>query len=240
MNIVIIAAILPALILIYYIWRRDKYNREPISELIKGFIYGILTTPFAAAIEEALQLSSIVPSAPQTWLESIWLAFGGVAIVEESVKLLALWLLLRKNKYFDEMTDGIVYAVCVGMGFAAAENIGYLMSNLDNWQSIAFGRAIFSIPGHYMFAVAMGYYYSICHFTYAPAKYKRRVLLVPVLLHGIFDSLLMMADVTPELSGIIWFVFVCFCLYMPHMARRSINRMLEEDSKSNNSIIIWK
>ena len=231
--IVLAAAVLPAFVLIWYIWRRDKYQREPVGQLVKGFLLGALSVAIAGPIEGLLQAIGIVPAQPQSWAGAIWLAFGGVAIVEEGTKLLMLWLLLRRNKYYDEMTDGIVYAVCVGMGFAAAENIGYVFSNIEMWQSIAFSRAIFSIPGHFMFAVAMGYYYSIVHFTYASKRERRNVLLVPVLLHGIFDSLLMMAEVTPAVGGLLWFAFVIFCLTLPRMARKKIDTLLEEDR-------IWK
>lgn len=57
---------------------------------------------------------------------AIRLSFFGAAILEESAKLFMLWLLLRKNKYFGERVDGIVYAVCVSLGFAALENVMYL------------------------------------------------------------------------------------------------------------------
>ncbi len=237
MNYTLLAAgILPALVLIYYIWRRDNYQREPVGQLLKGFFFGVLSTAFAGSIEAFLVALGFVPQNPATWLGAIWDAFAGVAIVEEGVKLFFLWLLLRRNKHYDEMMDGIVYAVCVGMGFAAAENIGYLVANINQWQEVAVGRAIFSIPGHFMFAVAMGYYYSICHFTYASKREKFNVLFIPVLLHGIFDSLLMMANVTPALSGLLWLVFVVFCLCLPRMARRKINKLLEQDRQWKENV----
>jgi RsiW-degrading membrane proteinase PrsW (M82 family) len=71
---------------------------------------------------------------------------------------------LRNNPYFDEHFDGIVYAVCVGMGFAGLENIMYVFQNMDDWMSVSVARAIFSVPGHFFFAVSMGYFYSCVHF----------------------------------------------------------------------------
>ena len=229
LNVIIAAATLPAFVLLYYIWRRDKYQREPVSQLLRGFLYGILAVFVAAPIELLLEKTGMVPENPQTWLGCVFDAFFGVALVEEGVKLLFLWLLLRRNKYYDEMVDGIVYAVAVGMGFAAAENIFYLIGNIENWQQIAVGRAIFSVPGHFMFAVIMGYYYSIAHFTYASRKERRRVLTMPILLHGIFDSLLMIINISPAFAGILWLLFVVFCLTLPRMANRKINHLLKED-----------
>ena len=186
-----------------------------------------------------LQAVGLSPAEPQTWLGAIWEAFFGVALVEEGVKLFFLWLLLRRNPYFDEHIDGVVYAVAVGMGFAAAENIGYLFANIEQWQSVAMSRAIFSVPGHFMFAVAMGYYYSVNHFALSNKADRFKVLAVPVVLHGIFDSLLMMANVTPQFGALLWLLFVAFCLILPGFANSKIKSLLESDRMNQGSIFRW-
>ncbi|MBR1929687.1 MAG: PrsW family intramembrane metalloprotease [Paludibacteraceae bacterium] len=234
--VVLAAAVLPAFVLLYYIYRRDKYQREPVSQLLKGFFYGILAAAVAGPIELLIEQLGLVESNSQSFGGCIWDAFFGVALVEEGVKLFFLWLLLRKNKYYDEMMDGVVYAVAVGMGFAAAENVGYLFGNIDTWQQVAVGRAIFSVPGHFMFAVAMGYYYSIVHFTFSTKMEREFVLFVPLVLHGIFDSLLFIANVSASMSGVIWLIFVVFCLTLPSMANKKIKRLLKEDRLWRNSI----
>lgn len=229
-NVILIAAVAPALVLAYYIYRRDKYQHEPISQLVKGFLFGAVSVFLAAPAEMLLVRLGLAPDNPQTWLECVWDAFFGVALVEEGVKLFFLWLLLRNNRYYDEMIDGVVYAAMVGLGFAAAENISYLVSNLDSWQSVAVGRAIFAIPGHYMFAVAMGYYYSRNHFFRLSTYEQSKVLLVPILLHGTYDAILMIMNATPAISGILMLVFVVFCIRMPKMAERKINKLLQDDN----------
>ncbi len=239
MNIIIISATLPALVLLYYIWRRDKYQKEPVKELLKGFGLGVCSVFIAGPLEMLLQAVGLSPAEPQTWLGAIWEAFFGVALVEEGVKLFFLWLLLRKNPYFDEHIDGVVYAVAVGMGFAAAENIGYLFANIEQWQSVAMSRAIFSVPGHFMFAVAMGYYYSVNHFALSNKADRFKVLAVPVVLHGIFDSLLMMANVTPQFGALLWLLFVAFCLILPGFANSKIKSLLESDRMNQGSIFRW-
>lgn len=65
-------------------------------------------------------------------LGSVSTAFFGAAIPEEIAKFFMLWLLLRKNPYFDEKMDGIVYAVCVSLGFEALENIFHTIHNQRN------------------------------------------------------------------------------------------------------------
>ena len=238
--IIFLAAILPAFLLIIYIWWKDKYQREPFGQMTKGFFFGVLSAGIALVLEITLQAISLVPDDPANFLQAAWKAFLGAAIPEELAKLLMLWLLLRKNKYFDERFDGIVYAVCVGMGFAGTENIIYLFSNIESWQSIAISRAIFAVPGHFMFAVAMGYFYSMVYFGDLTVRKASRIFWAPVLLHGVYDSLLFIADVTPLLSGIIVICFYIFCFRMLKFGRRRINEHLERDKKDPTQIAYWQ
>ena len=234
------AAVLPAFLLILYIWWKDKYQREPFSQMAKGFLYGVVSAGIALGLETGLQVLQMVPEAPATFLEAAWKAFLGAAIPEELAKLLMLWLLLRRNKYFDERFDGIVYAACVGMGFAATENIIYLFSNLDSWQSVAVGRALFAVPGHFMFAVAMGYFYSMVYFSDMDIRKASRVFWAPVLLHGTYDSLLFIAHLNTMWSGIILLCFYIFCFRMLKFGRRRIDEHLERDKKDPTQIAYWQ
>jgi RsiW-degrading membrane proteinase PrsW (M82 family) len=140
-----------------------------------------------------------------------------------------LWLLVRKNKYFDDRLDGIVYAVTISMGFAAFVNVLYLIDNYEEWVSVGIMRALLSVPGHYAFAVLMGYYYSKVHFGISNApKDKLMILLAPVLVHTIFDWLLFSTTITPALAGILFIVFIIFVIKMHKYANARIKEHLPE------------
>ena len=228
---VLLAAVLPPFLLVLYIWWKDKLQREPFSQMAKGFFYGIISAGIAIVLETVLSALSLVPNEPATLLGAAWKAFVGAAMPEELAKLFMLWLLLRKNKYFDERFDGIVYAACVGMGFAATENIIYLFSNLDSWESVAVGRAIFAVPGHFLFAVTMGYFYSMIYFGDAGVRKSSRIFWAPVLLHGTYDALLMMSSVGTMWSGILLIAFYIFCFKMLKLGRARIAEHLERDKE---------
>lgn len=238
--IVLLAAVLPAFLLVLYIWWKDKYQREPFGQMAKGFLYGIISAGIALVLETGLQAIALVPAEVNTFFQAAWKAFLGAAIPEELAKLLMLWLLLRNNKYFDERFDGIVYAACVGMGFAATENIIYLFSNMESWQSVAVGRALFAVPGHFLFAVAMGYFYSMIYFGDMSWRKASRIFWAPVLLHGVYDSLLFIANLGTVWSGIILLCFYIFCFRMLKFGRRRINEHLERDKKDPTQIAYWK
>ena len=230
---ILLAAVLPPFLMILLVWWKDKYQREPFGQLAKGFLYGVFSAGIALLLETGLSMLSLVPSEPVTWLQALWKAFVGAAIPEELAKLLMLWLLLRKNPYFDERFDGIVYACCVGMGFAGTENIIYLFGNMDTWQSVAVQRAIFAVPAHFMFAVAMGYFYSKVHFRDVSWSYRSLIFVAPVVLHGIYDGLLFMANVTPEVAGLILMAFYLFCFLMFKRSRKSIREQSQADDPNN-------
>ena len=224
---VIFAAILPSFLLVLYIYLRDKNQREPLGQILKGVLYGVVSAGIAMLLESLL--SPVIPTEPATWLGAVLKGFVGAAIPEEFAKLTMLLLLLRNNSYFDERFDGIVYAVCIGMGFAGTENIIYLLSNIDSWQSVAVSRAIFAVPGHFGFAVAMGYFYSMLYFKDMSPRYASRVFWIPVLLHGVYDSVLFMAG-TPlsQMTGISVVLVLCFYVFCWNLFKHSREKIDEQ------------
>jgi len=231
---VIALAVLPALILLFYTYHQDKLQREPVKMIVKGFLFGCLSVFVSLFISLPSMSIGLFPDSIGSFWDAIRTAFFGAAIPEETAKLLCLWMFLRKNPYFDERMDGIVYAVCVGMGFAAFENVEYLFAAGTDWVTTGIGRSLTAIPGHFGFAVIMGYYYSLNHFdAYRAPGAHIKMWLFPVLAHGIYDTVAMMAEVTPEISGAITIVILLFCFQMIKWARENMRKHLIADSSDS-------
>lgn len=227
---ILLIALLPIAILVYYINHKDRKSPEPTGQLVKAFFYGILSIPLSFCMSIPLGLIGVYPAEATNIRESISTAFFGAAIPEEIAKFVMLWLLLRKHPYFDEKMDGIVYAVCVSLGFAALENIMYLFTNADSYLSVGIARAIFAVPGHFCFGILMGYYYSLAKFySKKPKKNKALILVAPILAHGVYDSILSIINVTPAISGILLIVFLIFCHKMWKYGSKSIQEHLKID-----------
>ena len=228
MFIVFIAAILPAIVLIVHIYNRDKWQKEPPRQLFKAFVYGV----GSAMIVLLLPAFGMVATSPGTDISAqIGNAFSSAAVPEELAKLFMLWLFLRKCKEFDEHMDAIVYSVCVGMGFAATENILYLFSNIDHWVATGIMRALISVPAHYFFAILMGYYYSLAHFRIGKNKTVDAIfaLLIPVIAHGIFDAMLFVAAMNEGMAGILTLVFLIGFFFLRKYASSRIDKIIESD-----------
>ena len=139
MEVLLILSVLPALILMFYVYKKDTVEKEPIGLLVRLFILGVIAGPLAAFVETLLftVFEGIFDPGPVLLFFDF---FIGVAVVEEGFKYLFLGT-VRKNPNFNYVFDGIVYAVAVALGFATLENILYVF---EGGIEVALMRAIFS------------------------------------------------------------------------------------------------
>jgi len=231
--IIILAAVLPAILLWLYIWKKDT-NKEPTLCLVKAVLWGVAIIIPVAILESGIEIILFGEDGkPTSPLGTTTMAFVVAALPEETFKLFALWMVLRKNPYFDEHFDGIVYAVCVGLGFASLENIMYVFGEED-WFSTAIARALLAVPGHYAFAILMGYYYSLYHFVDHSPKVAACVLLVPILAHGTYDAIAMSGMINQYIGGLSFFVLIYFCVRMHKVAKTKVLALVESDRNRKN------
>lgn len=228
MAIKYLAALLPPILLLLFVWHKDA-TKEPFLQLFKAVIFGALICIPAVFWESFMGTLLFNGEEPTTIIGTTLNAFLCAAVPEETLKLIALWLVLRRNPYFDEHFDGIVYAVCVSLGFAAVENVGYVLNHEEAWVSVAVTRALMAVPGHYAFAVFMGYYYSMYHFVRHDTTTAISILLVPVLAHGIYDSLAMSSMVNPLIGGLGFVFLIFFCIKMQRVAYDRLTQMIDRD-----------
>lgn len=204
----ILAAVLPAIILLRYIYKHDTVEKEPPGLLLTLLFMGVLAALCATVLEAIFQTVLDLLVDPGSPVYTILLAFLVVAVVEEGTKF---WLLKRRTWYhpaFNYRFDGIVYAVFVSLGFAAYENITYV---LRYGLSVALPRALLAVPGHAAFAVVMGAFYGRARLRegWGDLREARRDLwtgyLFAVFLHGFYDTCAMIGTGT---SMVVFLVFV--------------------------------
>ena len=235
--IVILAALAPALGLLYFIYNKDVLQKEPTREILIAFGYGVLSVLASTLISFPLMGIGVVPTEAATVGEYLRLAVFGAGIPEELAKFALLWLFLKRCRYFDEYVDGIVYAACVGLGFAAVENIMYLIQNFQAWAYVGAMRALFSVPGHFFFAVVMGYDVSKAAFD-DPSQRARNIFLaiaLPILLHSAFDALLMVSTVSAAATGLIA-LFAGLYILMAKTSKKLFNKHLTTDQEIQKEI----
>ena len=222
-------SILPVIVLMVYIYRQDKYQKEPIKTLSKAFIGGMLAIPLD------LLLVSLI-NAIWTSNTVFYSAFCEAGIPEELSKFIIFMALIWRDKNFDEYFDGIVYATFIGLGFACIENVMYVFGAASESLGSGFGtgvvRGILSVPGHFLFGVVMGYFLSLAKFKKGKRfGYLISGLLSAMLAHGLFDWMLMVASVVPLVGGIIYIVFLWADIRLWKLGLRYINKQQENSRK---------
>ena len=229
MAIYLLAAVLPAVFLMGYVYKQDKIEREPPSLMIKLVVGGILAALASIVLELLLQslVNALVDEKNPVYL--YLMAFLVVAAVEEGTKFCFLYKSTWRNPNFNYRFDAVVYAVFVSLGFAAFENVGYVFRN---GLSIALPRAILSVPGHMGFAVFMGIFYGRAkRFHDSGDDFSCRVnrvmcYFVPVLLHGIYDTCCMLG------TNIATLIFVVFMIAMYLI----VFRLIRHESRTDGPV----
>ena len=181
----LLITILPSILIIIFFVNSDRF-REPTSEILKVFFYGILITIPAYFLNSFF--ASILY---QTKLHhSLIGSFFTAAPIEEGLKLAVMYYLVFKMKDFNEPLDGIVYGVSASLGFATLENFYYVYVLSDTFNtsamSLAALRAFSAIPAHAVFGIFMGYFFM----KYAFIKKGDNLIfafVVPFALHGCYN-----------------------------------------------------
>ena len=185
--VLLISALAPVAAVIVYIYVKDKYEKESKRYLTLAFVLGgvvsiIITTILYLFFDLFLPL----PDDFSIWQQFVK-AFFVVGFIEEFSKYIMVRGFLQPRTVFNEPYDGIIYAVMVSMGFAAVENIMYVIQGGIN---VAFLRAFTAIPAHATFGIIMGYYMGKAKFSKNKFKWNLIGLFTAVLFHGAYDFFL--------------------------------------------------
>ena len=229
MLILLFISVIPVILLGIYIYKKDSV-KEPKSLLLGLFSSGFLAAFLVLIINVLTAL--VIPDfylsdnySKFSFLELFFLIFIEIALVEEFAKWLMIRFIGYNHKDFDQFYDIIVYSTFVALGFAAIENVFYVIQG-----GVALGiyRAIFSVPGHVAFGVFMGYYLGIAKQQEVKNKVKYRVsmlksVLVPALFHSLYNYLLMLENI------FYLFLFLVFIIVLFFSAYLKIDQISKED-----------
>jgi len=144
---VIFLCLLPLFFLAILLWAQPRLQREPVTLLIKAFLWGAIAfIPFIILN----WLGDLFPSiAAESLLQKSFLGYGAslvlflilVAIAEEGSKHVAMLKGLEESHHLiDRRLDGIIYGVSAALGFSLVDNAHYLLTSVGqfDWPSFIF------------------------------------------------------------------------------------------------------
>lgn len=188
---ILLLGLIPSFIWLSFFLQEDIHP-EPRKMIFAVFLAGAL--------------SALVAYFTQSWLSDEF-ALSGIfgdsityvasfAAVEELVKFLAAYIVIRHSKYFDEPIDAMVYLMTAAMGLAAVENIAVAFDN--GVSAITIGSLMFRFLGatllHALSSLAMGYYWARGIITHRVLPYLVWGFIVATLLHTLFNYLIVVFD----------------------------------------------
>lgn len=176
---------IPVVAAFSYFYFRDLHGREPLWLLASSFALGACAVLPAALLEGLVLSPSHMSVQPSSSLAAAAQAVLGIALIEELLKFIAVRSVPYRSRHFSEPYDGIMYGVAVSLGFAALENLMYVL---------AFGvgtgvaRMVTAIPVHTVCGVIMGFFLGLARF--APQSAIRLQLIAifgATAVHGLYD-----------------------------------------------------
>ena len=225
-KVLLFLAVIPGFYLLYKVYKWDTVEKEPMGLIIRLVIAGVISTIPAMILEVFIDGVFAGLGFDSGFFYNLISCFMGVALIEELCKYLLLRIFSWRSKAFDYVFDGIVYGVCVGVGFAVFENVLYVF---DSGIALAIQRALTAVPAHVIFGIYMGHNYGLAKQcekhgdTEGKKAYLMHALLMPILLHGFYDFCLTEGTL---LTVIIFYVFI---IWLDKKAIRDIKRFSQQD-----------
>jgi protease PrsW len=204
------AAIAPALFILWLVVAAGERPGPPVK-IWTAFVLGAASISLLGLVRAPFVRLIAIPNDP--WLSQALHAVFGVALPEEVVKILVIAAVasMRRGRTTDPM-DTVVYGAAAGLGFAAYENLAYLVQHAEMWRSLAILRSVLTVPFHGALGVIAGAYLAIARSGTALGAHRHHrdwarmsswILLVagPVGLHAAFDFPLLMLQQPSTMSS---------------------------------------
>jgi RsiW-degrading membrane proteinase PrsW (M82 family) len=189
------AAVAPALLILWLVVAADERPGPP-TKVWTAFVLGAASISLLGILRAPFLSLFTAPENP--WVAQAVHSLFGVALPEETVKILVIVAISARRRRFADPMDTVVYGAAAGLGFAAYENLDYLVRNVEMWQSLAAVRSVLTVPFHGALGIIAGAYLAIArsgtalganryHRDRARISSLALVLLGPVALHAGFD-----------------------------------------------------
>jgi protease PrsW len=203
------AAVAPALLILWLVIAAGERPGPPAKVWTAFFLgaasislLGVARAPFA----------SILARPENPWVAQALHSVFGAAAPEEIVKILVIVAVSTRRRPFADPMDTVLYGAAAGLGFAAYENLAYLVQHAEMWRSLAALRSVLTVPFHGALGVIAGAYLAIArsgtalgahrhHRDWARISSRVLMVLVPLALHAAFDFPLLALQQIPDLDS---------------------------------------
>ena len=203
-------AFLPSIIWLMFFVFQDKH-REKVRNLIEIFIWGVLIAIPVAFVERIAGFTFYDYYLASAILFTTF-SFVGIAFVEEFGKYIVVRFKAMGKDFFDEPQDAIIYMAASALGFAAIENVVYVLDSAQNFGNLLGLVALRGITSNFLHVAAsatLGYFLALSIENKKEGKkFLFTGLALATLLHGIFNGFIMDIIEQGEGTGSVLNVFL--------------------------------
>ncbi|MDA2936297.1 PrsW family intramembrane metalloprotease [Patescibacteria group bacterium AH-259-L05] len=181
----------PALVWLLVCLRLDKSAPEPGMQILKTFVWGVvLTIPLiyiAGAVTGIVKGSPYISAVAAIFI----LSFLVDGLFEEGGKYIILRLRVYPSVHFDELRDGFIYGMVLGLGFAFAENVlyGIISDSVLGGAWTVMLRGITTTFLHFLSGGIIGYYIGLVKFQNLKKSVGMYGLILAIVLHGLYNTI---------------------------------------------------
>lgn len=216
LSLLILASIGPGVLWLWYFYKQDRYEPEPLKLILKIFIAGILLVIPAGLLEQIWRNQIMAAIHNANWPSFLIMAFLVVSLIEEGLKTGFLWRLVGRNPELNEPVDGIIYGITLGLGFASLEN--FLWAGVFGL-GVAALRAVVTTLAHASFTGWVGYYFAKYKLETKHRSTLAKGFLLAFASHGLYDFLLFLRNSFASLLAFILIATLLARLYQVMQAQ---------------------
>jgi RsiW-degrading membrane proteinase PrsW (M82 family) len=202
------AAVAPALLMLWLVVAAGERPGPP-AKVWTAFLLGAASISLLGIVRAPFVRLLAAPENP--WVAEVLRSVLGVALPEETVKILVIVAVSARRRAFADPMDTVVYGAAAGLGFAAYENLAYLVQHAEMWPSLAALRSVLTVPFHGALGVIAGAYLAMARSGTALGAHRHHrdwarisslvlMLFGPVALHAGFDFPLLTLQQNPDLD----------------------------------------
>lgn len=181
----LVLAAVPAIVWLTFFYRRDRLEPEPRTLVVGEFVVGMLvaTAIGIPIVDQVFDVGSWLFASPLVHLAGGILVVG---VVQEALKYLTVRLSVYNSREFDERTDGIIYGTAVGLGFATALNVAFVVESGGVDLGTGAIRIVLTSLAHASFGGVIGYFLGRQKFEPRPIWWMPAGVALAAILNGVF------------------------------------------------------
>ncbi len=181
----LVLAIVPAAVWLGFFYRRDRLEPEPRTMVLGEFVLGLLvaTAIGIPLVDQVFDVGSWMFASPLVHLTGGILVVG---IIQEALVYLTIRLSIYGSGEFDERTDGIIYGTAVGLGFATALNVAFVVDSGGVDLGTGAIRIVLTSLAHGSFGGVIGYFLGRQRFEPRPIWWMPAGVALAAILNGVF------------------------------------------------------